>query len=231
MTTQADRPVPRPEDATNATKGQLSHAPSRRLILKGAALATLAGATDLLYPGTALASRRAFARHGAQTSTEGSVNTLTGPDPGFASGTVTEITSNGVLLTNDLRSRVLVFQPGGLVWKEFPQPYNIIQMYDWVSARGEPQEDGALLARSNWVWVNIGKRTGTITSLSASGVTIRGLNGASRSLDFSPYLEVVDKDTATPQAAGINALSLGSIIGAVGVALPNGGFRATRIWL
>ena len=202
----------------------------RRTILKGAAAATAFSLADILYPGTAVASRLK-GRLGQSRQVASTVNKLTGADPGFAKGIVSQVTPSGVVLSNVLLSRALVFPVGALVWKEYMQPFSIIQVGDVVAARGQPQSDGALMAQSGWTWVNIATRNGTITTLSDSGLTLANPSSQSRVLAFSPYLETVDGATGNALTSGQTGLSVGMTIGAVGLALPDGSLRATRIWV
>lgn len=80
--------------------------------------------------------------------------------------------------------------------------------------------------------MNIATWHGLITALRPNGVVARRARGAmDRELVFSSRLEVISGKDLKPLRAGVDALKVGVQIGAVGLALPDGSLRATRIWV
>lgn len=157
------------------------------------------------------------------------VKQVNGPDPTFASGEVIEKTSNAVILKSAESVRAVRFENDTVVWKEFEVTFADIQLQDWLDVKGTPLEDGTLLAQSGWVFVNIGRREGVVENLTAGRLVIRQSNGT-ESIELSSRLEVITADDGKLLAGGVAALKPGTQIGMVGLRLPNGGFRATRIW-
>ena len=115
------------------------------------------------------------------------------------------------------------------MWKEIEGGPELIESGDWLHVKGVPQEDGTLLATSGMVFVNIGRRDGTIVSTTADSATLQ-YRGETFTIEFSDSLEVISEADGTPYSEGTDALKPGTQIGAVGLNLPNGGYRATRIW-
>jgi hypothetical protein len=194
---------------------------SRRAFL-GATGTAAAAAAGFLYPGAAKAFRRG---RQADVIASGSV------DPGFAGGEVTTLLPDGVLLRSDTTVRALRINPASTVWKEFDTSPSVIRIGDWVDARGTPLPDGSLQARDGWVWINIGRRDGVIQQVTSKGAVLRDSAGKARSIEFSKALEIVMASDGSPLSGGLKALVKGTNLGAVGLRLPNGGFRATRIWV
>ncbi|WP_374712069.1 hypothetical protein [Symbiobacterium terraclitae] len=155
---------------------------------------------------------------------------IEGSDPGFASGRVVEITDGAIALESAAGVRVVRFAPDSKVWKEFHVSPEAIELGDWVDARGTPQPDGSLLARSEWVFVNIGRLEGTLEEVSGDGAVVETIRGT-RTIEFSPAVEVIRVPGLSPVEEGLSALRPGAAVGMVGLVLPDDGFRATRIWV
>jgi hypothetical protein len=136
----------------------------------------------------------------------------------------------GVVLKSDAGVRAVRIPSGSRVWKEFDVTIAEIEIGDWVDAKGTPQADGSLLADSGRVFVNIGRRDGKVQVVSAGQVSIETAKGSVQSLELSPRLEVLDLQSGAVSTRGIADIQSGMQIGAVGLRLPGGGFRATRIW-
>jgi len=193
----------------------------------GGVLATLGA----LYPGlgSALSQKNSIA--GASTSATAVMPS--GPDVTYAGGEVTAIAAGGVVLTTPTTSRAVRLNPETVVWKEVLGSSGLIELGDWVDVRGEPQVDGSLLATSGMVFVNIGRRDGVLVSSSANHITVSGDgdgDGADITYGLSASFEVVNASDGTPLAGGLASLEPGVSIGMVGLRLPGGGFRPTRIW-
>lgn len=187
-----------------------------------------------LYPGagTMLHGAARAHEHSPTPNTgtgQSSVRRLMGPDPTYAGGEVIEKTPQGVILQSFTGLRAIRIPPGTVVWKEFETTPEAIQLHDWLDVKGTPLDDGTLLAQSGWVFVNIGRREGVIEGLSAGGLVLRHSKGV-ETIELSPRLEVISASTGQSLPGGPGALKPGLLIGAVGIRLPNGGFRATRIW-
>lgn len=154
---------------------------------------------------------------------------LDGPDPTYAGGEVVEKTLEVVILKSDTGVRAVRIPAETVIWKEFDVKLDAIQLHDWLDVKGEPQPDGSLLAQSGWVFVNIGRRNGVVEDLLAGGLVIRHAKGTEY-IELSSRLEVISAHDGKPLTGGVAALRRGAQIGMVGLRLPNGGFRATRIW-
>lgn len=209
----------------------------RRSFLALIAAGSAAG-VDFLYPGLAGAAARGKTARGsahghASVRQEGGRNVIemTGMDPGFAGGVVAVATAKGVILRSATAVRTVRFPPGTVVWKEFDVTPEAIEVGDWVDVRGTPLPDGSLRARSGWVWANIGRADGQVTSVSPGGLTIRSESGREVTLEFSPRLEVIHADSGQAVTGGANALRPGLTAGVVGLRLPGNRLRATRIWM
>lgn len=197
----------------------------RRSFLQVAGGATL-GAVGFLYPGAADAARQARGSRGVST-----IEAPRGVDPTYAGGEVVAKTADGVVLQTPETARAVRIPPDAVVWKEFEGTSGLIELGDYVDAKGEPQTDGSLLARSGMIFANIGRRDGVVVEHGASGIRVRRHDGRGEwQIGLSRALEVVRSDTGAPLIGGVAALKTGQAIGAVGLLLPNGGFRATRIW-
>jgi hypothetical protein len=201
-------------------------------LMAGAALAVI----DFLYPGLSKAAEVGFSGHTAPGVTVGrpgvSVEQVDGPDPTFAGGEVVAKTPFGVILQSDATIRAVRIPAETIVWKEFDVTPDDIQLHDWVYVKGTPQSDGSLLARSGWIWVNIGRFDGVIDQVSTSSLAVRGSRAPqAHTLELSKRLEVISAHDGSPVLGHIAALKQGAEIGAVGIRLPGGGFRATRIWI
>lgn len=152
-------------------------------------------------------------------------------DRGFAGGRVEFVTADSLVLTNAEYTRIVRIPPGSTVWKEFDVALDQVKIGDRVQARGVLQEDGSLLARPGWVWVNIATWHGEVLALRSNGLLTRRRNGMERELVFSRRLEVISGKDLSPIPAGARALVIGSHLGAVGLSMPDRSLRATRIWI
>jgi len=137
--------------------------------------------------------------------------------------------TDGVVIQNPESARAIRFLAGTLVWKEVLIDPALIQVGDWLHVKGTPLADGSLVARSEWVFVNIGRRTGTLVSTSPAGVTVQH-NKGTETLELASTLQVVSVKTGAPLQGGVHALIPGMNVGAVGLRLSGGKFRATKIW-
>ena len=163
------------------------------------------------------------------TAPTGRVTEMGGLDPSYAGGEVVEKTTEGVILKSDTGVRAVRIPAETSIWKEFDVGPNAIQLHDWLDVKGEPLPDGSLLARSGWVFVNIGRRDGVFEGLSGGGMKLN-YDNRTENVELSSRLEVISATDGKPLAGGMAALMKGTQIGMVGLRLPNGGFRATRIW-
>lgn len=211
---------------------------TRKALLKGAGAAGVA-ALGFLYPGAGSALASAVQARSERGGTGGAgevapvrsgvdVRRLEGADASYAGGEVVTITEEGIVVLSAEGTRAVRIARDAVVWKEFDLGPEVIDFRDWVDAKGTPLPDGSLLARSGWIFVNIGRSGGVISSVSAQGLTIR-TSKSSKLLEFSRRLEVVSAKDESP--LDVSALSIGSTIGAVGLRLPDRRFRATRIWI
>lgn len=196
---------------------------ARRTFLRAVGGVT-AAAAGFLYPGVADAARRAAG------SSRTIISLPQGPDPTYAGGEVISKTPNGVVLATPTATRAVRIPSQHVVWKELDGTLDVIQLHDWVDVKGEPQTDGSLLALSGWIFVNIGRRNGVIEAISERGARIRNDNGDLEQIEYSTRLEIIDSEDESALPNGWKDLSPGTSVGAVGLRLPDGGFRATRIW-
>jgi Domain of unknown function (DUF5666) len=204
---------------------------TRKTFLK-TATAALVGLLGFLYPGAggaiaAPVARSASAQPGPVNGAN--VKRLVGPDPTFASGEVIERSHDSLILSSAAGVRAVHLPADTVVWKEFDVGPDAIALHDWVDVKGTPNHDGTLLARNRWVFVNIGRRDGVVEGSSDGGIKLRTRRGV-EVLDLSSRLEVISASDGAPIPGGLAALLPGTAIGAVGLRLPNGRVRATRIW-
>lgn len=162
-------------------------------------------------------------------------------DPDFAGGYVVERTREGFVLAAGNEFRAVRLPAAAAVWKEFEGvDHSEILVGDYVDVRGTSLGDGSLLAKN--AWVNIGRLDGTVEQLmpvngdiSAQGSRLRvaAIKGGYREIELSSALEVVRVSDADVDmmAASITNVVPGTKMGAVGLRTPNGGFRATKIWI
>ena len=160
-------------------------------------------------------------------------------DPDFAGGFVVERTAEGFVLAAGNEFRAIRLPKDASVWKEFENvDHSEIQIGDYVDVRGTSLADGSLLAKS--AWANIGRLDGTVEQLMPQGgdimaqgsrVRVAAIKGGHREIELSSALEVVRISDADVMAASIMNVVPGTKMGAVGLRLPNGGFRATKIWI
>lgn len=216
--------------------------PTRRTLLRFGVLG--AAALNLLYPnitrvlglddtGT-LAATNSPAKLITGNSLPGSVVAAdpTKPDLTYAGGRVVSKTESGVVLDADGQQRAVRIGATGVnIWKESDgQQLSAIQVGDTLDVKGDPLPDGSLQAKE--VYVNIGRFEGKVEQVSGNTVTAVSPRGARKTLELATKVEIVQAQKDFPAAAGgVAALKPGTEFGAVGVRLPNGGFRATRIWI
>lgn len=204
--------------------------------------AAVTGTAALMYPGVvqAASSTRGKPRTASSSlpgaTAAGKANgeqvvQLSGPDLGYAEGEVVAKRSDGIVLSSSGAARAIRVPPGTVVWKEFDVTVDAIEIGDWVAVRGNPLPDGTLRARSGWIWVNIGRRDGTIRAISKAQVHVEDGHGNVRPIDLSARLDVIHAGDGSLVNGQIAGLRSGQHVGAVGLLLPSGGFRATRIWL
>lgn len=202
----------------------------RRTFLKVATIGGMA-ALNFLYPGiTNILSA-------AKTSVLAAPNTGMKPqwdptfDPDFAGGRIVEMIANGVILESGDELRAVRITPDTQIWKEdfFSAKKIKLQIGDHMDVRGIGLEDGSVEAQR--AWINIGRLDGIVEQVSPSGLVLKNRHGYSRAIEVSSKLEVVRAKAGTPLPNHLLSLVPGNSIGSVGLRLPNGGFRATKIWL
>jgi hypothetical protein len=203
---------------------------ARENFLKAAGGAVLAAA-GFFYPGITKAAGIRLSATRSEPVRAGSrgpnVRRMDGSDPTFAGGEVAAKVNDGIVLQSGVNVRLVRLPPNTVVWKEFDVTPDAIQLHDWVDVKGTPLSDGSLLARSGWVWVNIGRRDGTVEEVSSNSLTLKTARGV-EAIELSPRLEVIKSDGSP--LSGVASLPPGAPVGVVGLRLPGGGFRATRIW-
>lgn len=170
------------------------------------------------------------------TITGSNVMEMNGPDPTYAAGKVIEKNSDGIVLQSAAGVKKVKFPYQMVVWKEFDVTPEAIEINDWVDAKVTPLEDGTFLAKSGWVFVNIGRMDGWVDQISVNSeklntLTVRTTKQGQKSIELSQKLEVISAKDGLPLSGHISALASGIEIGAVGLRLSDGGFRATRIWV
>jgi hypothetical protein len=207
-----------------------------------------AGVLGFLYPGaTALAhARNPHVQADLVTPPPGvTVNAMSGPDPTFAQGKVTSLVSSPRLATSMVLvgpggSRSVSMVPTDVVWKEILGSPALINTGDWVILKGAPQPDGSLAAQSGMIFVNIARRDGTVVASSASSImlhsrrtlTVDGsLTPTNEALGLSSSVEVIHQRDGSAYQGGVAAIPANTPVGAVGITLSDGSFRATRVWV
>lgn len=203
----------------------------RRTFLKIGA-GSVAAMLNFLYPGlltTVKASSRDTDTSATLRRYTGTVKAVGSPQAKYAFGTVVSKTSTGVVLLYQSKTRAVRIPATALVWKEFLTSPTVIEVNDWLDVKGTPLADGSLLASTEWVFVNIGRREGIISHVSPTGLAFTLPRGEVHTMELSTKLDVISVKDASPLAA--NGLKPGIAFGAVGLRLPNNGFRATRIWI
>jgi len=210
----------------------------RRNFLGKAGMGAAGAVATFLFPGLrgfAAASRNSGLQSGRQAVSiagdrpAANVHQIQGVDTSYAGGEVTAKTADGIVLKSPNGARAVHIAPDAVVWKEFNVGLVDIAIGDWVDVKGTPQPDGSLVGQSGWIFVNIGKREGVVQAVSPSGMSIQH-NKGSEAIEFSPALEVIQAGDQSPLPGGVTALVPGTQVGMVGLRLPGGGFRATRIW-
>lgn len=220
----------------------------RRSFLKAVA-AGGAAAVNFLYPGltgvvsAATRGDESIEKHPEKYPEDPAKHPEKHPeiDPDFAGGYVVERTAEGFVLAAGNEFRAIRLPKDASVWKEFENvDHSEIQLGDYVDVRGTSLADGSLLAKS--AWANIGRLDGTVEQLMLQGgdimaqgsrVRVAAIKGGQREIELSPALQVVrisDADADVMEASIMNVVP-GTKLGAVGLRLPNGGFRATKIWI
>jgi Domain of unknown function (DUF5666) len=149
-------------------------------------------------------------------------------DLSYAGGFVVSIDDGRVVLEVAGISRVVQISNDAVVWKEFPVRPDAIELGDWLDARGLPRADGSLLATSGMVLVNVGRADGTVAEVDDGCVTLDD-GGRRFSVPFSDRLEVVSAVDGRPRCEHVGALTPGMLADVVGLVLPDGTLRATRI--
>ncbi|HEY0736751.1 MAG TPA: DUF5666 domain-containing protein [Herpetosiphonaceae bacterium] len=220
----------------------------RRSFLKVVA-AGGAAAVNFLYPGltgvvsAATKGDQAIEKHPEKHPEDPAKHPEKHPeiDPDFAGGYVVERTAEGFVLAAGNEFRAIRLPKDASVWKEFEDvDHSEIQLGDYVDVRGTSLADGSLLAKS--AWANIGRLDGTVEQLMPQGgeimaqgsrVRVAAIKGGQRDIELSSALQVVrisDADADVMEASIMNVVP-GTKMGAVGLRLPDGGFRATKIWI
>ncbi len=191
---------------------------------------TVGGAAVLgfLYPGLIKISH--VEESTVQASAVAQPNTQ--PDLNFAGGKVVKKTSDGVVVDGGGTVRAIRISADTAVWKEFDlKPSEVeIQLDDYLDVRGTALPDNTLMAKQ--MWINIGRWDGIIDTISSTRlVSTNPKSTKSRSIELSSKLEIVKAQDGTPLPNHLSGLTPGNSIGAVGLRLPNGELRATRIWV
>lgn len=198
------------------------HQPTRRTFLKFTAAAAVAA--DFLFPGVSDLVRQT-------SSTALASQSLPLPsDPRIVIGPVVDKTTQGLVVRTRTGARAVRVPQRIKVWKEVMVGPEVIQKNDAVSIRGIPWPDGSLEAEDGWVFVNIGRRDGRVRSLTGNNIAFDHPSGVA-SMQLSDRLEGVRAEDGSALGAGRSLLTPGRQFGSVGLRLPDGGFRATRMWI
>jgi hypothetical protein len=186
-----------------------------------------AGVANLLYPGIVKSAAAAYATVASPSATKIIGG---GPDRTFAEGRVAARSDLGVILESAAATRAVRIPTDIAVWKEFDVPAGEIQLGDWVDVKGEVQADGSLLAKSGWIWVNLGRWEGVV-SARGTELVVTHHTGVEKRISFSERIDVIYAHGLKPVQGGTAAITSGQSIGAVGLMLSDGSLRATRIWI
>jgi len=126
-------------------------------------------------------------------------------------------------------TRAVRIPSDAVIWKEFDVTAEDIKIGDWIDVKGENQVDGSLLAKSGWIFVNLGRWEGIITAAGTELVVTRH-TGESKRISFSQRVDVIHAQGLKPVEGGTAGLIVGQSVGAVGLMLSDGSLRATRLW-
>lgn len=190
-------------------------------------------AAEFLYPGTGEAAERLIKRPLELTSTQTRDTDLqaVAAQRAFAQGAVVSRTGDRFELNADGTSRIVTITPEMVVWREISVSPDAIEIGDWLDVgRGTPMNDGSLLARSEWVFANIGRRDGEIAEIGPDGIDLVTTGQKLPKMELSTHLEIINAEDGSTVPSGLESFGVGDKVGAVGLLLKDGGFRATRMW-
>lgn len=208
---------------------------NRRTFFRTSAVAS-AAALNFCYPGITqvFASTPLIPSRGEDVSMGEDI------DPNFMSGKVMEVRSQGLILDNGETVRAVRTSSSTSVWKEIDVSVGDIHVQDYIDTRGTALKDGSLQAEQ--IWVNIGRTNGVIKKLPPGPLSeinladkpemiITTLRGRERLIEMSPYLEMLTLQKGAIQPSSIQVMNIGDTVGAVGLRLPSGKLRVTRMWV
>ena len=183
------------------------------------------GLIGFLYPGLP-GIGQASASQGQQAGTPVQL----APDPRYAGGVVTAMTPGGDYVVSSAEgARIVAIDQAAEVWREVTGGPELIEIGDRLDVLGVPQEDGRLAATSGRIFANIARFDGVLVSTAGSSVTVK-VHGTARKWELSPLHEAIRAEDGSDYPGGAMEIPSGATIGAVGLSLPNGGFRVTRVW-
>jgi hypothetical protein len=123
-------------------------------------------------------------------------------------------------------THVVLLSARTTVWKEVETSAGVIAQGDFLYVNGRPLAEGAVDARR--IWVNIGWYHGRLAEVNADSVRVD--LGRGTRLIYLTGLTLLFKATQ-PAAHFEGQLALGQRVDALGVFVPGGHMRATRIWV
>lgn len=145
----------------------------------------------------------------------------------FAVGFVVSRGNSSITLRSAQAGQVVVdVSPTTSVWKETEVGLDVIEEGDLLYVRAVP--DGSLVV-AHRIWVNIGWVHGSIDQPGPNAVTVSVPRLGTRTLYLTPGTLLFDRDNVN--LAKEAHLSAGTWVDALGVFLPGGHLRATRIWV
>ncbi len=191
----------------------------RRSLLRQVVLGTGAGLTA-----TALGGFGQLASDGRGSLRRVLAGTL---DSAFTQGTVLSRDSSSLLLTNQRHGMQQVRASAATtVWREIETTWQAIEPGDFLYVKGNALPNDAV--EGVRIWANIGWYRGVIDEVASDHVRLF-LGSGTRKVYLTPLTLLLQAGRPAAHYAG--QLSIGQRVEALGMFVPGGDMRATRLWI
>lgn len=198
----------------------------RRTLLRNLALGVVAApTTGMASIGVFNANRRALAVTPADLTPAGRYTQATAITT-FVQGTVLSRDASGVLLVNRRGTQSVRLSPATSVWREADTTADAIASGDFLYVQGRRLDGNTVEALR--IWANIGWYRGQVSAVAADRVRVF-LGGGERTIYFSPVTLLFQR--AQPSTHFSGQVVVGQRIEALGMFVPGGDMRATRVWV
>lgn len=196
---------------------------TRRTFLKMTTGFSALLATSLFGPTISNTSARSLVQADAQNDTTYPDGTI------FVQGKVTKVDKQQIIVQDDEHgvTTALDYSPEAMIWKGEVTSWDMIEVDDFVFARGLPVKENVVAIK---VWVNIENLYATVSEKQEGNLTILVLSEKYKEKQLKVTVDDKTLYNEAEDSNGLSRLATNQQIQVLGVMQRDGILKATKIW-